>query len=368
MALLLITHDLGVVARMADRIGVMYAGQLVEEAPRASLFRPPAHPYSVRLFAALPDAASGAAAGWRRFPAACRRRNVVPHVACRFADRCGEAMGTLSHRRHRRGARSAGLSACAASWPARRRRCAASRRRRHGNWRRRIPAPARRWSDLQVHFPIRRGILQRAVGAVRAVDGVSLQLMPGRTLALVGESGCGKTTAGKAMLQLLRPTAGRVQLDGLELTTRSTASCGRLRAKMQMVFQDPFASLNPRLRVGEIIAEGMRAWARRHRRASRRDIAAIGPLLEQVGLRADMANRYPHEFSGGQRQRIAIARALAVQPQSADLRRADLGPGCVGAGADPQSACRPAARPASWPTCSSPTTSPWWIIWRTTWR
>ncbi|MBP7395286.1 MAG: ATP-binding cassette domain-containing protein, partial [Zoogloea sp.] len=165
--------------------------------------------------------------------------------------------------------------------------------------------------DLKVHFPIRRGILQRAVGAVRAVDGVSLQLLPGRTLALVGESGCGKTTAGKAMLQLIRPTAGRVQLDGLEITTRSTAELRPLRAKMQMVFQDPFASLNPRLRVGEIIAEGMRALGTADGDASTR----VAELLEKVGLRAEMASRYPHEFSGGQRQRIAIARALAVKPQ-----------------------------------------------------
>jgi peptide/nickel transport system ATP-binding protein len=147
---------------------------------------------------------------------------------------------------------------------------------------------------------------------------MSLQLMPGRTLALVGESGCGKTTAGKAMLQLLRPTAGSVQLDGVELTTRSASELRPLRAKMQMVFQDPFASLNPRLRIGEIIAEGMLALGTGGMGGSTgdRDIAArVGPLLEQVGLRADMVGRYPHEFSGGQRQRIAIARALAVHPQ-----------------------------------------------------
>ncbi|MDO8340930.1 MAG: ATP-binding cassette domain-containing protein, partial [Candidatus Woesebacteria bacterium] len=155
--------------------------------------------------------------------------------------------------------------------------------------------------------------LQRAVGAVRAVDGVSLQLMPGRTLALVGESGCGKTTAGKAMLQLLRPTGGSVMLDGAELTTLSSGELRPLRAKMQMVFQDPFASLNPRLRIGDIIAEGMRALAPR---GGGGDLATrTGVLMEQVGLRADMAGRYPHEFSGGQRQRIAIARALAVNPQ-----------------------------------------------------
>jgi peptide/nickel transport system ATP-binding protein len=146
---------------------------------------------------------------------------------------------------------------------------------------------------------------------VRAVDGLSLQLMPGRTLALVGESGCGKTTAGKAMLQLIRPTAGSVLLDGVELTTLSTNALRPLRAKMQMVFQDPFASLNPRLRIGDIIAEGMQAL----RVGAGDPVPMIAALLERVGLRAEMALRYPHEFSGGQRQRIAIARALAVNPQ-----------------------------------------------------
>ena len=309
MALLLITHDLGVVARMADRVGVMYAGQLVEEAPREAFFTRPAHPYSVRLFAALPDAERR---GGRlatipgSVPAADAR-----HAGCRFVERCGEVMAQC--RTSPPPWREAGGS--------QRVRCflpdaapsvvatvGAGDAVMAGGTRALLEV-----SDLQVHFPIRRGILQRAVGAVRAVDGISLRLMPGRTLALVGESGCGKTTAGKAVLQLLRPTAGSVRLDGVELTTRSPAELRPLRARMQMVFQDPFASLNPRLRIGDIIAEGIRALGAG---GTGSEVAAmIGPLLEQVGLRAEMAGRYPHEFSGGQRQRIAIARALAVSPQ-----------------------------------------------------
>ena len=312
MALLLITHDLGVVARMADRIGVMYAGQLVEEAPRHQFFTRPAHPYSVRLFAALPDAERR---GGRlatipgSVPAADAR-----HVGCRFVDRCGEVMAACPE------APPPWRDADAGQPAGQRVRCFLSDAAPGvaagvGAGDTGISAESKlllEVKDLQVHFPIRRGLLQRTVGAVRAVDGVSLQLMPGRTLALVGESGCGKTTAGKAMLQLIRPTAGSVRLDGVELTTRSSSELRPLRARMQMVFQDPFASLNPRLRIGDIIAEGMHALGI----ATDGDPAAmIGALMEQVGLRADMVTRYPHEFSGGQRQRIAIARALAVNPQ-----------------------------------------------------
>jgi peptide/nickel transport system ATP-binding protein len=168
-------------------------------------------------------------------------------------------------------------------------------------------------TNLKIHFPIRRGILQRTVGHVRAVDGVSMTIAPGRTLALVGESGCGKTTVGKALLQLIPPTAGSVALAGAELVGLTGHRLRTARRQMQMVFQDPFASLNPRLRVGEIIAEGMAALGLATAPAARAE--AVAALLQQVGLPAEAAERFPHEFSGGQRQRIAIARALAVQPQ-----------------------------------------------------
>ena len=168
-------------------------------------------------------------------------------------------------------------------------------------------------NDLRVHFPIRRGVLQRTVGHVRAVDGVSLELARGRTLAIVGESGCGKTTAGKAVLQLIGATGGSVRLDGRELIGLSRSQLRPLRRRIQMIFQDPFASLNPRLSVGEIIGEGMKALGVASGDTERDE--AVAALLRQVGLSADAARRYPHEFSGGQRQRIAIARALAVQPE-----------------------------------------------------
>jgi peptide/nickel transport system ATP-binding protein len=291
MAMLLITHDLGVVAKMADRIGVMYAGQLVEVAPRKAFFAAPAHPYARRLFAALPDMATGQQR-LATIPGSVPPLGTV-FRGCRFAERCGEV-----------------LSVCRTQAPPWRERASGQRVRCHLE-----ASPARvkvgagetaqaltgggslllETHDLKAHFPIRRGVLQRVVGHVRAVDGVDLQLAAGRTLALVGESGCGKTTVGKAILGLQAPTAGTVKLDGNPLTELAPA-------RMQMVFQDPFGSLNPRMRVGPIVAEG-------------RPDVDVDALLQQVGLTPEMAGRYPHEFSGGQRQRIAIARALAVGPQ-----------------------------------------------------
>jgi peptide/nickel transport system ATP-binding protein len=167
--------------------------------------------------------------------------------------------------------------------------------------------------DLKVYFPIRRGVFRRAAGYVKAVDGVSLELRTGRTLALVGESGCGKTTTGKAILQLLPPTAGRVLFEGREISRMTRRELRPGRGAMQIVFQDPYSSLNPRLRVREILLEGMRSLGVGGGDAER--VSALEKILAEVGLPADALGRYPHEFSGGQRQRIAIARALAVSPR-----------------------------------------------------
>ena len=167
--------------------------------------------------------------------------------------------------------------------------------------------------DLAIHFPIQKGLFRRTVGTVRAVDGVELSIPRGRTLALVGESGCGKTTAGKGILQLLPVTGGQVLFEGRELTTLRRAQMRRRRSEMQIIFQDPVSSMNPRMLVGDIIAEGLMARAAgggRQEHAHR-----VASLLEQVGMPAESAHRYPHEFSGGQRQRICIARALAVRPK-----------------------------------------------------
>ncbi len=309
MGMLLITHDLGVVARMAQRIGVMYAGELVEVANREDFFGNPRHPYTQALFAALPDIS-------RRGTALSTIPGQVPSLAampggCRFADRCAHVMPVC--REISPEWRSAGVThQLRCHWSGSAAAGEAPLRIGLGDRHAETATPFLAVDALKVHFPIRRGLLQRTVGHVRAVDGLSLAISPGRTLALVGESGCGKTTVGKALLQLIKPTSGSVRLGGGELVGMKPKRLRAARRHMQMVFQDPFASLNPRLRVGEIIAEGMAALGLADDASAQ--AKAVAALLRQVGLPDEAAGRYPHEFSGGQRQRIAIARALAVQP------------------------------------------------------
>ena len=309
MGILLITHDLGVVARMAHRIGVMYAGELVEVAAREEFFSCPHHPYTQALFAALPEV-SRRGMVLTTIPGQVPSPEAMP-ASCRFADRCSHVMAVC--REISPEWRSVAAShSLRCHWTGSAAEVADTPHLWLGDM---MPetAPFLDVADLKVHFPIRRGVLQRTVGHVLAVDGVSLAISAGHTLALVGESGCGKTTVGKALLQLIKPTAGSVRLGGNELVGMAPGRLRAARRHMQMVFQDPFASLNPRLRVGEIIAEGMSALGRKADSAAQ--AAAVAALLTQVGLPDEAAGRYPHEFSGGQRQRIAIARALAVQPE-----------------------------------------------------
>ena len=311
MGMLLITHDLGVVARMAHRVAVMYAGEMVECGRRADFFSNPLHPYSRKLFAALP------AENLRGFELETLQGSVPrldrSFAGCRFAERCPQV--------------SARCRSEAPGWHRvddQQVRCHLFDGRSEP-WSRQAPVAAAgvvgggdrsallEVDGLRVHFPIRKGLFKRTVGHVRAVDGVDLKLAPGRTLALVGESGCGKTTVGKALLRLVAPSAGSVRFDGVDLAGLTPAQMKRQRAGLQMVFQDPFASLNPRMHVGQIIEEGMAALGVGADGAARR--RTIAALLERVGLSADMAERYPHAFSGGHRQRVAIARALAVSPK-----------------------------------------------------
>ncbi|RLK59959.1 ABC transporter ATP-binding protein [Actinokineospora cianjurensis] len=167
-------------------------------------------------------------------------------------------------------------------------------------------------TDLQKHFPIRRGLLQRQVGAVQAVDGLTFSVKRGETLSLVGESGCGKTTTGRLLTRLIEPTGGKVTLDGRDITHLSSGAMRPLRRDIQMIFQDPYGSLNPRHTVGAIIGAPFRLQKVKTEHGVKR---AVQELLELVGLSPEHYNRYPHEFSGGQRQRIGIARTLALRPK-----------------------------------------------------
>jgi peptide/nickel transport system ATP-binding protein len=318
MGLLLITHDLAVVAGMADRVALMYAGQIIEVATAEEFFRAPRHPYAKLLLSALPDAA-------RRGEKLAAIGGSVPPLSqvfegCRFAPRCDRVMPECHHTPpalietgaahpvrcllYREGA----APVAAATAPARADDTPVPRLQ--------TAQPLLDVQQLTVAFPIRQGLLQRAKRHFTAVSEVSFQVGAGETVALVGESGCGKTTTGKAIVQLLRRQArieGRALLDGQDLFTLQGDRLRDARRAVQMIFQDPFGSLNPRMRVAELLEEGLMSL--------RPDIAAdqrrreVAALIERVGLRAEALQRYPHEFSGGQRQRIAIARALALKPR-----------------------------------------------------
>ncbi len=328
MAILLITHDLGVVAEMADRVAVMYAGEIVELAARADFFSAPRHPYTQKLFASLPGQT-------KRGKPLDIIKGTVPRLdrafsGCRFADRCdrvfapcrgslpawretGEGEGVRCHLFAAPGETAAAPPAIIGRLEGKTGETGQSL----------VSAPAGavvetgrhllEVEDMKVHFPIRKGMLQRIAGHVKAVDGVSIKLFPARTLALVGESGCGKTTVGKGILQLLRPTSGSVRHRDCELIGLDSRRMRRHRADLQIIFQDPYASLDPRMRVGDILEEGMAALKVGNSLDERQE--RMDRLLQQVGLAPDARFRYPHEFSGGQRQRIAIARALAVNPR-----------------------------------------------------
>jgi peptide/nickel transport system ATP-binding protein len=329
MGLLLITHDLAVVSGMAQRVALMYAGQIIEVATAEEFFRAPKHPYAQALLRALPDAD-------RRGEPLTAIAGTVPALTqaftgCRFAPRCASVMPHCATT----------VPALAALTPTRSVRCLlyapgvvrpavrpepALRQAQDDRSTTVRAEPALRQAqddrvllevkNLRVRFPIRKGLLQRTAGYFDAVAGVSFDIRTGATLALVGESGCGKTTTGKAILQLLRTQAtidGQALLQGRNLFELDAEALTAARRDIQIIFQDPYASLNPRMRVFEVLEEGLTSLRPEMDAAARR--AHLERLADQVGLRRDSLERYPHEFSGGQRQRIAIARALAVQPK-----------------------------------------------------
>lgn len=313
LALLLITHDLAVVKRYADRVALMYAGEIVEEAPCSAFFASPLHPYAAGLLSAVPSTAKR---GQRLSGIAGRVPNLNEMPAgCRFADRCAKA---------REACRKAPVPQVPVKGggPDRRVRCLNPGR---------LPAAhadvtespltetgsheVLRAEHLSVTFVKSRGLFKKPL-LTPAVNDVTLTVREGETVALVGESGSGKTTLGKAVLRLIEGDVritGRVVCGGIEALTAKGEDLTKLRRANQMIFQDPFSSLDPRMSVGESITEGMRALGIGETKEERLKRAA--GLLERVGLPASAAERLPHEFSGGQRQRIAIARALAANPR-----------------------------------------------------
>lgn len=321
MAILWIAHDLAVVGQIADTVAQMYAGHIVEKAPKAEFFKKPLHPYSQLLFAALPELtnpndALAAIPGQvpllnQEFPL-CRFKGRCPFVfkACeekkpeliavneQHSVRCHwydkEVLSTMPKNLQTMGERI-------------------NIRVSYETDELDEDAIELNIRDLKVYFPIQKGVFKRTVGWVKAVDGVSLRVVEGQTLALVGESGSGKTTVGKAIMRLVEPTSGEVIFQQQNLLKLSGKKLKKRRGDFQMIFQDPYASMDPRMRIRDIIAEGMEALNIGTDLQEREE--RIDYLLGQVGLSEHMKTRYPHQLSGGQRQRVAIARALAVGAQ-----------------------------------------------------
>ncbi len=345
-AIVLITHDLGLVAAHADRIAVMYAGRIVEEGGGDALFAAPHHAYTAGLLAGLTRMDQARPAKLEPIPGRPPDLARVPtgcafHPRCRFATaECTAAVPPLVTAAVPPLVTAAVPPLVTAAVPplvtaavpvpptgggaaGHRHACVHADEVVAAVARPREPAPptpgaeaagsARPMlavTDLVTHFPVRAGVFtRRAVGVVRAVDGVTLAVPEGSTLSLVGESGCGKSTVARSILRLQEPTSGTVEVAGRDVTALSPPQLRRARADMQIVFQDPYASLNPRMTVRQILAEKYALLG------GELTAATIPDLLETVGLSRDHADRYPHEFSGGQRQRVGIARAIALNPR-----------------------------------------------------
>jgi peptide/nickel transport system ATP-binding protein len=308
MGMIFITHDLGVIAEIADEVAVMYRGKLVEYGDVMSIFTKGKHPYTKGLLSCRPKLDSIE----KRLPTVPDFMDTIHHEDGSYTvkEREREAdwrekMANDGRERHlyplsRLG--ELGFSSDPADY------------RTGTTFAGEEETPLLRVTDLQMHFPIRKGIMRRVVGKVRAVDGVSFDLYRGQTLGLVGESGCGKTTTGRAIMRLIDPTGGSVLFDGTDITSMPQRQLRAHRKRFQIIFQDPYGSLNPRKTVENTIMEPMVVHGLGSSYEERRGV--VLDLLDKVGLPGKRyLNRYPHEFSGGQRQRISIARCLAVRPE-----------------------------------------------------
>ncbi len=306
MAILFITHDLGVIAEIADDVAVMFQGKIVEYGNILDIFGDPQHPYTKGLLACRPRLDSV----YKRLPTVSDFMQTVEEAGQvrmiekplddqRLEQLISRGRGRLLHPPQE-------LAAMGHPWE----------EGHHAPGTTTVPdgaVPMLRVEHLRVYFPIRRGVLLRTVGYTKAVDGVSFNIYRGQTLGLVGESGCGKTTTGRAILRLIEPTGGRVLYNDVDLTTLNGARLRAMRRRLQIIFQDPYGSMNPRMTVESALVEPMLIHGIGRSARDRRDRAVA--LLEEVGMDSSHLHRYPHEFSGGQRQRICIARSLTVEPE-----------------------------------------------------
>lgn len=308
MSLLLITHDLGVVKAVADRVCVMYAGQIVEQASAEDFFSQVLHPYSQQLLASMPDF-------HRRHQRLQAIPGVVPSlhdfpIGCRFHPRCAHAFSPCSHQEPQLQTIEKRLVRCHL-YPEHHRPPELSRVETEWQVSGEAQEILLQVDKLVVYFYPKKSWLQEREEPIKAVDGLSFDLYKGKTLALVGESGCGKTTTSRALLHLLPISSGELRYRGKDLKSLKGRALREYRKRVQIIFQDPFSSMNPRMTIGDILAEGMHAQGFSASLISKKQQR----LLELVNLPVNSLERYPHQFSGGQRQRICIARALATEPE-----------------------------------------------------
>ena len=279
MSILFITHDLGVIAEIADRVIVMYKGKIVEQGPVLDIFKDPQHPYTKGLLACRPRLD--------------KRLKILPTISSFMSGVDGNLDQSIEAVLN-----SVGVSD--QEYRDRQKELASKK-------------PILEVKDLHTWFPNRSGFFSRVTSHVKAVDGVSFEVYPGETMGLVGESGCGKTTLGRTILRLVDPTSGQVIFDGKDITSMNEDQMRIVREDIQIIFQDPYSSLNPRITVGNAILEPMRVHNLHDNDEQRKE--KVFELLKRVNLYPEHYNRYPHEFSGGQRQRVCIARALALNPK-----------------------------------------------------
>jgi peptide/nickel transport system ATP-binding protein len=311
MAMLLITHDLGIAASMADRVVVMYAGRIVEDAPVRTLFSHPHHPYTRGLLRSVIGRTQPADTPLHAIDGSIPDLTRLP-TGCRFHTRCERAAPQCAIMVPRLELQNEGKVAC---WrphtePLPNLPVSISAKATRQTFEAALPLV--RATDLVKHYPIGHAWLGRPRPVVRAVDGVSLDIREGETFGLVGESGSGKSTLGRLLLRLERPTSGQVAFDGRDLAKLSGQSLRSQRRDMQMIFQDPYGSIDPRWSIGETIAEPLNVHERLSDEARSERVRV---LLEQVGLDPTWDRRFPHQLSGGQRQRVSIARAIALNPR-----------------------------------------------------